>query len=431
MRSDKPGKSPMGMEMVPVYADDASGHTAAANGGNGSQDYYTCPMHPSVHSDRPGVCPICGDKLVPASSLSINASSSASVSQDNSVVLSSSQRVLANITTVAARREIFAKDVGGVGVIDYAEPLQAVVSARFRGRIEKLYVNYTGEEVHKGQPLFDLYSPDLVSAEQDYLLAYQSAQQQGSGTESQRLLDLSREKLRNHYGLTDEQVATIEKTGTPRYSATFYSPIHGTVIAKQITEGMYVDEGMQIYQVADLSKVWAYIDVYENDLRFVHTGENVAIIAEAYPGETFNGRIVFIDPVVDPQTRAVRVRAELPNPHGKLKPQMYVRGTIRISVPDALVVPTSAVLTTGKRTVVWVETQPNTFQPRDVETGARTDSLTQIISGLSAGDNVAASGGYLIDSESQLQHPSHQNGITPAQESNESMPGMGMKEGGK
>lgn len=413
---------------VVVRQHPAAAPIAAAN------DYYTCSMHPSVHSDHPGACPICGDQLVLASSLSTAASSSVSAIPDSGIVISASQRVLANITTVAARRTTFEKDINGVGVIDYAEPLQAVVSARFKGRIERLYVNYTGEEVHKGQPLFDLYSPDLVSAEQDYLLAWQSARS-ANNADDKRLLDLSREKLRNHYGLTDEQIANIEKTGTPRYSATFYSPIHGTVTAKQLTEGMYVDEGMQIYQLADLSKVWAYMDVYESDLRFVHDDESANISVEAYPDETFKGKVAFIDPVVNPQTRTVRVRVELPNPHGKLKPQMYAHGAIRISVPDALVVPTSAVMTTGKRTVVWVEMQPNTFQPRDVETGARTDSLTQIVGGLSADEKVAASGGYLIDSESQLQRGTGKESDTSMKgkddENMNNMPGMDMKGSGK
>ncbi|HET7152279.1 MAG TPA: efflux RND transporter periplasmic adaptor subunit [Candidatus Kapabacteria bacterium] len=394
-----------------------------------SSDYYTCSMHPSVHSDHPGVCPICGDKLVLASSLTKHTGDTVI---STNVIVTSAERVLANIITAPAEQRTLEKTITGVGVIDYAEPLQAVVSARFRGRIEKLYVNYTGEEVQKGQPLFELYSPDLISAEQDYLLAYRSARVQGGDSAAHYLFDLSREKLRTHFGMTATQITGIEKSNIPRTSATFYSPIHGTVISKQVTEGMYVDEGMQLYQVADLSKVWANIDVYENDLRFVRTGEEVSITTEAYPNEIFKGKIVFIAPALDPQTRTVRVRVDLPNPRGLLKPQMYVRGAMHTAVPHALVVPASAVIVTGKRSVVWVETKQNTFEPRDVEIGARTDSLVQIVNGLSAGENVAVSGGYLLDSESELLHgsPADSGSTAPATKI-DNMPGMNMNGGGK
>jgi Cu(I)/Ag(I) efflux system membrane fusion protein len=167
-------------------------------------------------------------------------------------------------------------------------------------------------------------------------------------------------------------------------------------------EGQYVDEGMVLYELSDLSHVWVYLDVYEQDLRFVHLRQDVSVMADAYPGESFSGRVTFIDPVINPETRTVRVRAD---PYGKLKPNMYVKANVSIPIENALVIPTSAILSTGQRDVVWVEISKDSFVPREVMLGAKTEQFSQIVRGLSEGDMVAATGGYLIDSESSLQLP--------------------------
>jgi hypothetical protein len=176
-------------------------------------------------------------------------------------------------------------------------------------------------------------------------------------------------------------------------------------VAKEVQEGQYVDEGMLLYQLADLTTVWAYLDVYEKDLRFIKRGQMVAIAADAYPGQSFNGRVAFIDPTLDSQTRTTRVRVELNNDGGRLKPQMYVRAEIQIPVPDCILVTSTALLSTGKRSVVWVEVKPNTFEPRDVVAGLIDAASVQILSGLNEGEMVAVSGGFLLESESQLQQP--------------------------
>lgn len=372
-----------------------------------AKEYYTCPMHPSVISDKPGACPVCGMALVKKSAQ--KAASDAELALIKGVSLSQAQRVIANVSTIRAKRGSLKKVINVVGVVGYAEPLQAKVAARFRGRIEKLYVDYTGEVVHKGQPLFELYSPDLVSAEQELILAA-NAIGHGAGTngdsESQQpLLQAARDRLRIHFGFTRQQIAEVEHSKHVRTTATFTSPIHGTVISKEVQQGQYVDEGMLLYQLTDLSKVWIYLDVYEKDVRFIKVGKSVEITSESYPNETFTGRVTFIDPVVSGETRTVRVRTEFNNPVGKLKPQMYVKAEVRVPVNDAIVIPTSAVLATGRRDVVWVEVDLNKFEPRTVMLGVHSESACEVLSGLREGESIVVSGGFMLESESQLQHP--------------------------
>jgi Cu(I)/Ag(I) efflux system membrane fusion protein len=371
-----------------------------------NMEYYTCPMHPSVVSDKPGACPICGMTLV--KKMKQHETSSNDMDNLKAVTLSPTQRVLANVATASVERNSSARTISAVGVVSYAEPNQAKVSARFRGRVEQLYVNYTGQEVKKGQPLFELHSPDLVSAEQELILAQSSAAAPPGNDASsrRRTLDAARELLQVHFGMTEEQIAEIETSKQARMSITFHSPIHGTVISKEVQEGQYVDEGTVLYLLVDLSKVWIYLDVYEKDIRYVKAGTSVSLTSDTYPNERFNGKVTFIEPVINDETRTVRVRIETNNPNGKLKPNMFVQANINVAFTGKVLIPTSAIINTGKRTVVWVEVEPNFFEPRDVVVGMSSDAESEILSGLNIGEQVAVSGGFLIDSESALREPS-------------------------
>jgi membrane fusion protein, copper/silver efflux system len=359
---------------------------------------YTCPMHPSVVSDKPGACPICGMTLVKRVVEAVVSKDEMTTLKE--ISLSASQRIVANVATVPVERRTMAKTIEAVGVVDYAEPMQSRVTARFRGRIEKLYVNSTGEVVHKGQALFELHSPDLESAEQDLILAAAAQDDQ-----SKLLQDASRMRLREHFGVTEQQINEIAHSAAPHAVLTFYAPNEGTVIAKTVQEGEYVSEGSLLYQLADLRRVWINLDVYEKDLSAVKLGQQVAITVDAYPGETFYGKVIFIEPVINSETRTVRVRTEFANGQSKLKPQMYVNARIENPLKNILVVPTTSVLSTGRRTVVWIEKEANRFEQRTVLVGAKFNSYTEITSGLAEGDVVVVSGGFLIDSESQLQEP--------------------------
>lgn len=374
---------------------ESSSHTAAQ-----AEDYYTCPMHPSVRSDRPGACPVCGMALVKKTSLT--EATTGELAELGRVSLSPTQRVMANITTVRAEEREIKRSFTAAGIVDYSEPRRALVTARFRGRIEKLFIDFPGAEVRKGEALFELYSPDLVAAQQDFLLALHS-DSISAGQNS--LSAASRERLKTHFGMTENQIATIAREGRPRSTMVFAAPQSGTVLSKQVTQGQYVDEGTILYEVADLSVVWIYFDLYEQELRFVTKGQNISFTTESYPGERFTGRVTFIDPVMNPDTRTVRVRTEASNSSGKLKPQMFVQVSVTIQVPASVVVPRSAVLSTGSRSVVWVEIEPNVFEPRVVTPGTGGDGMIQILSGLKKGELVAVTGGYLIDSESNLQAP--------------------------
>lgn len=374
-----------------------------------AEDIYTCPMHPSVVSDRPGACPVCGMALVKKSAQ--QDVSNEELKNLEHVSLSPTQRVLANVATLPVEKMPLTKMIDVVGIVDVAETQQATVSARFRGRIEKLYVNFTGDVVQKGQPLVELYSPDLVTSQQEFILAL--------GGNQQNLIEGMRERLRMNYGMTDEQIRHLEETRKVQTSVLFNSPISGTVVLKQVQEGQYVDEGTVLYQLANLSKVWIYLDVYEKDVQFAKKGQTVHIKTDAYPDEEFTGRVTFIDPVMNPETRTVRIRTEFDNRHGMLKPKMFVKAQLHTEGKNALTVPSSAIMFTGKRTVVWVETQKNTFEPRDVVLGQSANSEYEIVSGLEEGEMIAVSGGFLIDSESALQQPSAANphaGHTPQME---------------
>ncbi len=356
---------------------------------------YTCPMHPSVISDRPGACPVCGMALVKKSRP--NDLAEQELKNLEQVRLSPTQRILANVSTIPVAEIALSKMIDVVGMVDFAENRQATLSARFRGRVEKILVSFTGEFVSQGQPLVEIYSPDLVTSQQEFILALEADQT--------KLVQALRQKLSQNYGLTEEQITRLIETRQTQATVTFNSPLSGTVISKRVQAGQYVDEGLVLYQMADLSKVWIYLDVYEQDLPFIEVGQIAHIKTETRPDQEFTGRVTFIDPVINAQTRTVRIRTEFDNRHGQLKPQMFVRASLHGEGPEVLSIPSGAVLFTGKRTVVWVETAKNIFEPRQVTLGQFNGAEYEVLGGLKAGEMIAASGGYLLDSESSLQQP--------------------------
>lgn len=392
------------ISMIPACGggDNDHAHETAA-------ETWTCPMHPSVISDRPGACPVCHMDLVKkAESADMSAEDEAML---QSVSLSPAQRILANVTTVPVLRQRIERSITAVGVVDFAEPLQSVVSARFRGRVEKLHVNYTGAAVRKGQALFDLYSPELINAQQDYLIAFgarRKALDAGNTAAAEiqsGMIEAIRGRLIMHYGLSEEKIDQLERGGKAVHTVTFPSPRSGTVTVKNVQEGRYVDDGTAVYEIADFSRVWVYIEVPEQDIRYIRSGQTVRLNTAAYPGEEFSGRVTFTDPVMNAQTRTVRVRVETANPGGKLKPGMYVSGGIALKGAEVLAVPVSAVIRTGRRDVVWVEAEENRFEPRTVRLGSKSGAYYEVLGGIDEGTMVAESGGYLLDSESTLQHP--------------------------
>lgn len=374
-----------------------------------AKEYWTCTMHPQVRSDRPGVCPICNMDLIKKVA-DEKVEPAAGQDMANMVTLSGKKQVLANVSTIIVKKENLQEQVTAYSYLDFVENNRKTISARFNGRIEKLFVDKTGDYIKKGQPLFEIYSPDLVQAQNEYLIALNNP------SNSSSLLKATKKKL-EIFGLTSEQIQTLEKTREINIVLTYFSPTSGTVIEKKVQEGVYVNEGTAIYDVAELSTLWNIAEVYENNLSNVKVGSPVKLYLRAYPGEEFDGRVTFIYPVINSQTRTVKVRSEFSNYGGKLKSQMYGETVFNSAGGQGLLVPADAVIIAGKRTVVWAKAGDGMFEAREVKLGNRYNNKYHIISGLTEGDEIAATGGFLIDSESQLKTgmpTGHQHGGNPA-----------------
>lgn len=374
---------------------------------SGKKEYYTCTMHPQVISDKPGVCPICNMELVKKTIDDASENKQTNVNDMEAMIaIHGNKMILANVSTVKVEKGSLQKDVNAYSYLDFAEQNRKYISAKFNGRIEKLFVNRTGDYISKGQPLFEIYSPDIVQAENEYLIALNGNNQpsglyQGNGNQN-RLLSSARKKL-ELFGVTDDQIKSLENSKDAKLTITYYSPASGTVIDKKVQEGQYVNEGAVIYDVADMSTLWSISEVYEKDLEAIKTGSRAELSLQAYPGKTFEGRVTFIYPVLNPTSRTVKVRSEFANKGGLLKPQMYGQTLFRSSGGSGLLVPSGAVLFTGKRNIVWVKSGDGMFESRTVEVGSKFGDNYQVLSGLKEGEEVASTGGFLIDSESQLQ----------------------------
>ena len=422
---------------------------------------WTCSMHPQVRLPAPGNCPICGMKLIPLSQLT-----------DEQTRVAHQARI---VTEPVTYRELF-KEVRTVGKLDFNERRVANIASRVAGRVDRVFVDFTGIEVKKGDHLVSIYSPQLVVAQTELFRALERFGQTTPERQAQdrSFLDAARTKLQL-LGILDEQIAEMERSRKELTHLTIYAPIGGTVIEKNIREGQYVAEGDSLYRIADLDPIWLYLEVYEYDLGWIRYGQRVDVRLEAYPGEVFRGAVVFIDPFLDDKTRTVRVRVNLKNPDRRLKPAMYASATIRVPLeadgtprptglegkyicpmhpevvqdkpgkcsicemplepvptprlqlpprdrpsPTAagaeakgkvLAVPVSAVLDTGRRRVVYHKTMDGAFELVEVTLGPRADAWIDgrlagyypVFSGLAAGDEVVVRGGFLLDSQRQIE----------------------------
>lgn len=412
------------------YAWQHKGHDHAAEGkaAQGKQ-LYTCSMHPFIIKDKPGTCPICGMELIKKIDSAPSGTAQTAEQQKQAemlghVSLSPTQQVMANVATVEAKNGTLNKEINAVGIVQFDQSRQAKVTAWIAGRIDKLYVNTVGAYVSKDKPVAEVYSPDLLATQQEYLLAVKSRQQLKNSPipsisqNGEGLVASSKQRLML-YGVKESQIAELEKAGKPTIRLPIYTPLSGTVIEKMVQQGQYVNVGEVLFNIADLSRVWVEIDVFENEVPYVRVGQQVEIRSAVEHGAAFNGRISFVYPFHDPKTHTVKARVEMLNPGQRLKPDMFVNAIIRVPLVKGIVIPVTAVIDTGKRQVAWVESSPGMFEPRDVRVGERIDDKVQILSGLKPGDKVAVSGGYLIDSESQLKggggqdHSQHGGGVKP------------------
>jgi multidrug efflux pump subunit AcrA (membrane-fusion protein) len=368
---------------------------ARENGGTGqsAKTLYTCGMHPQVIQDHPGDCPICGMKLTPIRKQAASESHTFAI---DPVTIQNMDIRTATVTRGPLRRTIRT-----VGVVEYDETTLGDVTTKFKGWIEKLHANATGQLVMRGDPLFEIYSPELYSAQVEYLLATSSPAQAASGVDEIR--NSARTKLK-FYDISDGQIAELEKLRQPRKTMRILAPQDGFVVEKNATEGQMVDAGMKIYRLADLGLVWVQADIYEQDLAYVKLGQEATVTLSYLPDREFRGRVTYIYPNVDEKTRTARVRMEFHNPGYFLKPGMFATVKVVSELePSVLLMPDMAILRSGEKATVFVALEGGKFDPRAVTLGPQAENDEyQVLSGVSEGERIVTSGQFMLDSESQL-----------------------------
>jgi len=355
---------------------------------------WTCSMHPQIRQDHPGQCPICGMNLIPLEPAIQKVDSSA-------IVLSEEAAQLADIQTTPAVRKKVTKNLRLYGKVDTDEQRLETQPAYVPGRIEKLLVNYTGEPVKKGQTIALIYSPDLITAQNELLEAL-NMKEGGKVLE-----EAAREKLRL-WKLTKQQIDDIENSKTVKTLFEIKSNVSGVVLSRYVSPGDYVSAGTPLFDIADLSRVWVQFDAYETDLPWIRRGNTVQFVVQSIPGKTYRGIFSFVDPVIQPDTRVARARVEISNPDYSLKPGMFVTGEVKaqpVEYSNALVIPASAILWTGKRSVVYLKQKKAaipTFEMHEITLGPASDNGWVVLSGLEEGDMVVSNGTFAVDAAAQL-----------------------------
>jgi Cu(I)/Ag(I) efflux system membrane fusion protein len=354
--SPTPKKDPMGMDYIPVYEGEADDEPAAAN----------------------------------------------------SIKISTEKVQKLGVRTEAAELRTLDKQVRAAGRIEIDERRSFAISPKFEGYVERLHVNVTGQPVAKGQPLFEVYSPELVSAQREYTIAAQGVEAlKDAGSEArssmQQLAESSLLRLRN-WDISDEQIRALAKSGSTKRTLTFRSPVSGVITEKKALQGMRFMPGDTLYQVADLSSVWVVADVFEQDIAQVRTGAVAKVRINAYPDKVFEGRVTYVYPTLNAETRTVPVRVELANPGQLLKPAMFAQVEVPVGGKGQVVtVPASAVIDSGTRQIVLIARGEGRFEPREVKLGARSDTHLEVLSGVKAGEEVVVAANFLIDAESNLK----------------------------
>ena len=400
--SPEPKKDSMGMDYTPVYADEVPANSSTANSGKADRKvlYYRNPMglpdtSPTPKQDSMGMdyTPVYADEQ--------SSSGQVKISPDK-------VQKLGVKTEQAALRDL-TRTVRAVGQFQLDERRLHTVTTKFEGYIERLYVNATGQPVKRGQPLMDVYSPELVAAQEEYLVAWNGRQSLKNGTEESlvgvgQLAESALKRLRN-WDISDAQLRQLQQNGKASRTLTLYSPANGVVLEKMAVAGIRFMPGEPLFKIADLSAIWLLADVFEQDLALVHVGQSVKISVDAYPDKEMSGKIAYIYPTVTPETRTAKVRIELANPSGMLKPDMYasVELVSGHNKARALTVPDSAVIDSGTRQIVLVQLTDGLFEPREVKLGMRSDGYAEVLQGLSEGENVVVRANFLIDAESNLK----------------------------
>ncbi len=353
--------------------------------------YWTCGMHPWVIEPEPGLCPICHMELVPLDPDKL----SGELTINPTVVQNMGVRV------AEIKRGPLHKTVRTIGSIAYDETAVRDVNTKMAGWIETLHVDREGQRVHKGDPLLEIYSPELYAAQQEYLLAYHNRKNTADNAD---LLQSAHTRLR-YFDMTDDQIDALEKRDAPQKTLTLYSPYSGVVTAKHVNEGMRIEPNMRLYRIADLSTVWVMVSIYEYQLPYIREGQTATMHLSYLPEREFEGKVAEVYPYLDSSNRQATARLQFDNPDGLLKPGMYATIELQSTLDDhAVLAPSEAVIDTGERQVALVSLGNGRFEPHDVKTGVESeDGNVQILQGLEPGDQVVTSGQFLLDSESRMR----------------------------
>jgi Cu(I)/Ag(I) efflux system membrane fusion protein len=405
---DRPGECPIcGMDLVKVEPGQkkaGGGATAAAAAGPGK---YWCPMHPEVHSDDPEArCEKCGGmKLLPRDAPGPEGAQG--VPGLVPIDVSGERVQLMGIRTAKTVNESLSPQLRTVGFVSANESTLAILTARFTGWVDELKVAQSGQHVQKGQVLASVYSPELTTAQQVYVNATRWAREPGGsapvGSLAAGTLDQDARKRLELLGMAQVDIAEIARTAKPLPSTPVRSPVSGYVARRGALPGLYFTPGTELFQIADLSTVWVIADIYEYDMSRVKVGQKATLSLGAYPGERFSGRVQFIYPAVNPESRTLQARMEFRNPALKLRPGMYGDVVIELDASTGLVVPTEAIVDTGEQQYVFIAKQGGRFEPRKVKLGARTEGKVQVLEGLAEGEVVVTTANFLVDSESRLR----------------------------
>lgn len=377
-----------------------------------ADELYICPMHPQIQSNHPGVCPICHMDLVLKEKTNAENEFDSLKGSENDigdVILSPSQQVLANVQTEKVSIKEFKSSLEFNGFIKISESNMRHIATPVSGRIIKMYINFEGQMVSKGEKAFEIYSPEIYSTQKEYLLALKNLENAKSSgndlviAQAENLISSTKNRLRL-WEVTPEQIEEFESTKEVQDYITVYSKYSGVITKKIVHEGHWAVAGEDIYDVVDMSTLWVIASVPESDINSIRMGQSAKITSVSYPGEVFNARVNFISPMLTSDTRTLEVRFDVSNRNYKLKPDMYVKAEIGSANYEwNIVVPRNAVLRTGKMDMVYVKKGKNAFSPKMVTVGGERDGYYLITSGLKEGDEIVTSAGFLIDSESQIR----------------------------
>jgi Cu(I)/Ag(I) efflux system membrane fusion protein/cobalt-zinc-cadmium efflux system membrane fusion protein len=411
---EAPGDCPIcHMHLTPLKGSSSSSGVAARTGqSETTEELWTCPMHPTILEPEPGSCPICKMDLVPVKNQTHTASTSTDHgehTQGTTVTIDPVVVQNMNVRVEPVQRKDLSRSIRTVGHLDYDEEHMVSVTTRYEGFIEKVFVNYVGQPVSRGEPLFEVYSPELVQTQQELLSAVQYTQRMSDADQETRrraesLVASARQRL-SYWNVTAEQVAEVETSGKVLRTLTVVSPISGVVMQRMHgLEGMAIRPGMEALHVADLSSLWLTVEIYEGQLPWLEEGSTATVSFDYLPGEQFSGRVRYVEPEVSPSTRTVKLTLEVPNRDRRLRVGMYATVTFKpVVARNAVVVPAQAVIRSGERDVVVIALGKGQFAPREIQLGAESDGFIQVLEGLDGSEEIVTSAQFLIDSESNLR----------------------------